>query len=113
MRKTISMMIALVLLVVAVPFSFAKEDKAPATPKDAAKTQEATEVVIGKVASVDTAKKTIVVTDKKTGTDKTFTVSDKAIATVKAGDKVKVKFKTGSDTAISVKIIPAESKKSK
>jgi hypothetical protein len=69
------------------------------------------EVIHGSVASVDMAKKEIVVKDEKTGQDKVFTLSEKAIAAVKAGDKVKVRAKEGSNVAENVKIVNAEQKK--
>jgi hypothetical protein len=69
------------------------------------------EVTHGSIVSVDTVKKEIVVKDEKTGKDKAFTVSEKAVAAVKVGDKVKVKAKEGSNAAENVKVVNLEPKK--
>ena len=71
----------------------------------------ATETVNGLVVSIDKAKKEIVVKDEKTGQDKTFVVSEKAVSVVKTGEKVKVRVKLGSNIAESVKVVNLELKK--
>lgn len=62
-------------------------------------------VVHGTVVSVDTAKNEIMVKDAKTGQERTFAVSAKASAVLKAGEKVKVKVKEGSNMAENVKVV--------
>ena len=75
------------------------------------KTHAALEVVDGSVVSVDTANKQIVVLDEKTGQSRAFVVSQKAISSVKAGERVEVKFKDGTSTARSVTVLKQKSNK--
>ncbi len=77
----------------------------------AKKAAAAPEVISGMVVSVDTVNKQIVVTDGKTGQNRVFVVSEKAAAVVKAGEKVEVKLKPGSNTTSSVKVLKQKSKK--
>lgn len=82
-----------------------------AQTKQHKKAEVATQVTQGSVTSIDAAKKEIVVKDEKTGQDKTFVVSEKTAAALKAGESVKVKVKTGSNVAETVKVVNPESKK--
>lgn len=75
------------------------------------KSTVATQVIYGTVVSADVARKEITVKDEKTGQDMTFVVSGKAASVVKAGEKVRVKVKAGSNLAESVKVVNKESKK--
>jgi|GEM_PF-1587137 len=68
----------------------------------------AIQMVHGKIVSINTEKKEIAVKDQKTGEDKTFVVSEKAVSAVKIGDAVKVRVKAGSNIAESVKIVNPE-----
>lgn len=77
----------------------------------AKKSQVTIEVIHGTVVSIDAAKKEIVVKEVKTGQDKTFVVSEKAISLVKTGDKVKLRVKAGSNVAESVKVVNPPAKK--
>jgi hypothetical protein len=107
MRKTIAVVVAMLFLLGFTSFTFAQEKKHKATKA----TQENVEIIRGKVVSVDQANKTIVVTDNKTQTNRSFVVSEKAIKVVKVGDEVKVKVKVGSAQAESIKILKSEAKK--
>jgi hypothetical protein len=107
MRKTIAVVIALLFLLGFTSFTFAQEKKHKITKT----TQENVEIIRGKVISVDSANKQLVVRDNKTQTDKTFAVSEKAIKAVKVGDEVKVKVKAGTNQVVSVKIIKSEPQK--
>jgi len=107
MKKTIAVVVALLFLLGFTNFTFAQEKKHKATKA----TQEDIEIIRGKVVSVDQANKQIVVKDNKTQVDRSFAVSEKAIAVVKVGDEVKVKVKVGSTHAESVKIVKPEAKK--
>ena len=107
MKKTIAVMVALLFLLGFASFTFAQEKK----PKATKATQENVEIIRGTILSVNQATKEIVVKDNKTQADRTFVVSEKAIAVVKAGDEVKVKVKVGSTQAESVKIVKSEAKK--
>ena len=101
MRKTISLLVSLVLLCSFSTISFAKN-----APVVAAKeTKSNIEIIRGKIASIDTAKNEITVNVKKTGVDKIFNVDPKTISSLKIGDEVKVTFKSGTDIAESVKKI--------
>jgi len=107
MKKTIPVVVALLFLLGFTNFTFAQEKK----PKVTKATPENVEIIRGKVISVDSANKQIVVRDNKTQTDKTFVVSEKAIKVVKVGDEVKVKVKAGTNQVVSVKIIKSEPQK--
>ena len=107
MKKTIAVAVALLLLLGFTSFTFAQEKKHKTTKAS----QENIEIIRGSIISVDQAKKEIVVKDNKTGSDRTFVVSEKAIAVVKVGDEVNVKVKVGSANAESVKIVKPEAKK--
>ena len=109
MKKTIAVVVALLFLLGFTSFTFANEKKDKSTKA----TQENMEIIRGKVVSVDQPNKQIVVKNNKTQTDMTFTVSEKAIAVVKAGDEVKVKVKVGSTNAKSVRIVKSEEKNEK
>lgn len=104
MKKTIALAVALLYLLGFSSFTFAQGKKHNPTKA----TQKNIEIIMGKVVSVDQAKKEIVVKDNKTQTDRSFAVSEKAIAAVKAGDEVKVKVKIGSANAESIKIVKSE-----
>jgi hypothetical protein len=71
----------------------------------------AKEIIRGDVVSVDVAKREIVVKDQKTGQDRAFTVSEKAVSTLKPGESVKVTLKAGSSVVESVKIVEAQGTK--
>jgi len=104
MKKILAIVISLLFISAMVTPAFAQA-------KQHKKAEVAIEVIHGTVASIDIAKKEIVVQDEKTGQNKTFIVSEKAISALKGGEKVKVKVKAGSNAAESVKVINAESKK--
>ena len=109
MKKTIAVVFVLLFLLGFTSFTFAKDNEHKSTKA----TEENIVIIRGKVISVDQTNKQIVVKDNKTQTDMTFTVSDKAIAVVKAGDEVKVKVKVGSTNAKSVRIVKSEGKNEK
>jgi len=101
MKKAIAVVVALLFLLGLTSFTFAQGKK----PKATKATQENIEIIRGKVVSVDQANRQIAIKDNKTQADRTFVVSEKAIAVVKVGDEVKVKVKVGSTHAESVKIV--------
>jgi len=101
MKKAITVTVALLFLLGLSSFTFAQGNK----PKVTKATQENVEIIRGKIISIDSANKQIVVKDNKTQTDKTFVLSEKAIKVVKVGDEVKVKVKAGTNQVVSVKII--------
>jgi len=109
MKKIIAVAAVLLFVLGFTSFTFAQGKKHKTTKA----AQENIEIRIsrGNVVSVDQTNKQIVVKDSKTGTDRTFVVSEKAIAVVKVGDEVKVKVKSGSNNAESVKVVKSESKK--
>ena len=101
MKKAITVTVALLFLLGLSSFTFAQGNK----PKVTKATQENVEIIRGKIISIDSANKQIVVKDNKTQTDKTFVLSEKAIKVIKVGDEVKVKVKAGTNQVVSVKII--------
>lgn len=100
----------LTLIATALLFTAALMIPAYAQGKEHKKTEANLEITRGTVMSLDAVKKEIVVKDEK-GTEKTFTVSEKALAGLKVADKVRVKTKIGSSVAESVKVIKPEPKK--
>jgi len=101
MRKGIILLVSLLLLCSFSTISFAKS----AGGKAAKETKSNTEIIKGKIVSIDTAKNEITINVKKTGAEKTFSVDPKTISSLKIGEELKVTFKSGTDIAESVKKI--------
>ena len=101
MRKTVALLVSLLLLCSFSTISFAKNAQVEA----AKETKSKIEIIKGKIASIDTVKNEITINVKKTGVEKTFSVNPKVISTLKIGEEVKVTFKSGTDIAESVKKI--------
>lgn len=72
------------------------------TPKSA---QVKLDTIKGVIVSIDSANNQIVVKEKNSGALKTFVLGQKAIASLKAGEHVKVKVNHGSNRAESIKVI--------
>ena len=72
---------------------------------DTAKAKVNTEMVKGKIVSIDAAKNEMVVKENKTGTEKTIAVDPKVISSLAAGEEVKVTLKAGSNVAEKIKKI--------
>jgi len=81
--------------------SFAQTSQGEGAKKAAVKT----EVIRGKIISIDTAKNEIVVKENKAGTEKTIAVDPTVISSLKTDEAVKVTLKEGSNIALSVKKI--------
>ena len=62
-----------------------------------------TEVVKGKIVSIDAANGKVVIKEDVNGTDKTISVDPKTIASLQVGEKVKARLTAGTNNAISVK----------
>jgi Cu/Ag efflux protein CusF len=115
MKKTIAIVLSLVLMFAFTAVSFAAEKAAaPAEKKEAAKKAESKQVT-GEVSAVDAKAKTITVSKKAKDKveDTVISVDDKMLADVKKGDKVTVKFTVadGKNTAKSVKKHEAKAEK--
>ena len=120
MKKAISIFVAVIFVFTMASLSFAVEEQkaAPAKPAEKPKVQQVT----GDVKAVDTKAMTVTVTKMVKGKaeETTVTVSDKtkimmgtekkALADVKAGDKVTVKYKEveGKKAAKSIAIHEAK-----
>ena len=87
MKKIVAAVVALLFFLSFTNFTVAQA-KSLKTAKPA---KEKTEIITGKVVSVDKAAKTIIVKDNKTQVEKSFVVSEKAVTTVKVGNEVKIK----------------------
>jgi len=109
MKRRLAMAVVFLFLLSFTGFTFAQDNEHKSTKA----TEENMEIIRGKVVSVDTASKTITVADSKSQTNKTFTVTNKAIAVVKVGDTVTIKVKVGSTDAKNLKIGKSEEKKEK
>ena len=130
MKKTIAIVLSLVLMFAFTAVTFATEKAAaPAEKKEAAPAKKeaapakkaAKKEVTGEVTAVDAKANTLTVKGKKgdvtvSTDDKTTVVAGKdkkTLADVKAGDKVKVKYTEaeGKNTATKVEIMAAPAKK--
>jgi hypothetical protein len=99
MKKITVILVALLLICGMSILSFAQT--APAT--GAKKPEFATEVVRGKIVSIDTVKNEIVVKEPKTGADTTISVDPEVISSLKTDENVKVTLKAGTNVADKVK----------
>ena len=99
MRKITVILVALLFLCGISALGFAKIAHAPSTKK----AQVKTEVIKGKIISIDTAKNEIVIKNNKTGTEKAIAVDPKVISSLKTDEEVKVTLKAGSNIAEHVK----------
>ena len=120
MKKTIAIIVAVLFVFSITSIAIAAEEKKAEETKTAEKPK--IKQVTGDVKAVDTKAKTVTVTKKMRGkaTDTVVTVDDKAtimmdkekkaLADVKAGDKVKVKYTEieGKNVAKSIAIQPKE-----
>jgi len=66
--------------------------------------------IVAKVVSVDTATKTMVVTEERTGASRTIRISAKAASQVNVGDRVRIKLKPGTDESVGVRVLKDHSK---
>ncbi len=95
MKKAIFILIILAITAGLVVPSFAKDMKG-------SKAKANVEIIKGSIVSIDTQRNEIVVKDEKTNTDKTVVADPKMISTLKTGEMVKVKIKTGDNKAVEV-----------
>jgi len=102
MRKTIVLLVSLLLLCSFSTLSFAQK----AHVKAAKKTESNIKTIRGSVVSIDNVKNEIVVRDEKTSTDKTISVNSKIASSLKVGEAVKAKVNSATNIAESVKKIP-------
>ena len=104
MKKLLVALVSVLAFAVMVCAQGAAAPAPAAAPEKAAKKAAVKmESCTGVVVSVDTAAKSIVVKDEKSGTDMTFTVAKaKAIAKLKADQTVTVKYKEGTTEAVSI-----------
>ena len=68
------------------------------------------ERIVAEVVTLDVTAKTIVVKEEKTGASRTIKISAKAAAQLKAGDRVRIKLKAGTDESAGVRVIKGEPK---
>jgi hypothetical protein len=99
MKKITVILLALLLICTMSKLSFAQKSQTTGAKKAAVNT----EIIRGKIISIDTTKNEIVVRENKTGTEKTITVDPKVIASLKTDEDVKVMLKAGSNVAEQVK----------
>jgi len=69
------------------------------------------ETLSGKIVSIDTAKKEVTI-QETSGAQKTFSADAKQISSLKTDEWVKVNFKSGSNTAETIKDITKKHNKS-
>jgi len=109
MKKLLALTIALITIGVLSGIGLAQEDESELAPDATVESAMVVEVLKGSLVSIDVAKDQIVVKDDMTGVDRTFTAAPEAIATLKAGDKVKVTV--GEDMTAKEVVKVAEEKK--
>ncbi len=73
------------------------------------KSAEKYDRIIAEVVSLDAAAKTIVVKEEKSGASRTIKISARAAAELKAGDRVRIKLKAGTDESAGVRVLKGES----
>lgn len=100
MRKLIVVLVGLLFLCSITAIGFAETPQVAAPKKPEVKT----EVIRGKIISIDASKNEIVVRDKA-GIEKTIVVDAKTITNLKTDDQVKVTLKEGSNVALGVRKI--------
>jgi len=93
MKKTYIILVTLFFICGTSALSFAQTAQAAAAKKAVV----STEIIKGKIASINAGKNEIVVKEK------TIVVSPEAVSSLKVGDQVKVTLKAGSNVAVSVK----------
>ena len=101
MKKITVILVALFLICAMSPLSFAQTSQGRGVKKAAVNT----EVIRGKIISIDTAKNEIVVKENKTGTEKTIVVDPKVTISLKIGEELKVTLNKGSNIAVNLKKI--------
>jgi Cu/Ag efflux protein CusF len=115
MKKTIVILLSLVLMFAFTAVTFAAEKEAATAETKAAAKKAVKKQVTGEVAAIDAKAKTITVAKKvKDKVEETvISVDDKMLADVKQGDKVTVKFMVtdGKNVAKSVKKAVAKAEK--
>ncbi len=99
MKKITVILVALIFLCGLGTFSFAQTAQGKTDKKAEAKT----ELIRGKIISIDTTKNEIVVKDNKAGVEKTIAVDPRVIASLKTGEEVRIRVKEGSNIAESVR----------
>ena len=99
MKKVIAILIAGLFLTMFIPAGLSQAG----TVKAEKKSSNGTEVVKGKVVSIDAAHGKVVIKDEVSGTDKTISVDPKTIVSLQVGEKVKARLTAGTNNAVSVK----------
>jgi len=101
MKKITIMLVSLIFLCNLLMFGFAQEE------------QQTTEVIKGKIISIDTDKNEIVIKVSGTEEEKTIIVDPQQIAALKTDEEVKVTLVSGTNTAESVKKVIRKKKSKK
>jgi hypothetical protein len=66
------------------------------------------ERIVAIVDSIDPATRKMVVTREENGESRTITISEKAAAQVKVGDRVRIKLKAGTNESAGVRVLGAK-----
>jgi hypothetical protein len=64
--------------------------------------------IVAEVVSLDTAAKTMVIKEEKSGVSRTITISAKAAAELKVGDRVRIKLRAGTNESAGVRVLGAK-----
>ena len=99
MKKITIILFVLFLICSMAVVSFAQTSQVAVAKKVKVKT----EVIIGKIISIDTVKNEVVIKENKTATEKTIVVDAKVISLLKTDEAVKVSLKEGTNIALSIK----------
>jgi hypothetical protein len=109
MKKITIILLALLLMCGTAISSFAQSSQTTVVKKPKVNT----EVIRGKIISIDMVKNAIVVKEGKAGIERTITVDSKVISSLSMNEEVKVLVKEGSNIATSVKEIFKKTKSTK
>ena len=83
---------------------------APAFAEKAVKktSEQKYERIVASIVSIDPKTKTINVTREENGESRTVVISDKALAQVHVGDRVRIKLKPGTNESVGLRILGAK-----
>ena len=103
MKRTLVAVFTVAAFLGFVTLSFAEKAKAPKANMESVK---------GEIVSIDVSNNQVTIKETGSNTQKTISVEPKAISTLKVGEQVRAKVKSGSTKAESIKVVtPNKGKK--
>jgi len=103
MKRTLIAVLTVAALTGFATLSFAQKAQSPKSNMESVK---------GEIVSVDASNNQVTIKETGSNTQKTVSVEPKAISTLKVGEQVRAKVKSGSTKAESIKVVtPKKGKK--